>query len=409
MIYLKQILMNNITIKIILDSHILSDGKQGVYLRATKNRKTKKINLGIKCKAQHFNNGDLLRGHEGYKVDNQILAKFKIKALEIIRLTELEDINLSLEDFAKRFRGLEQNKNFEISEFSEIIEEELKAIGKMSSAKADTDTRKSLNKFKEHLTFEKLTPEVLDEYESYLLRTGSSNGGVAFRMRQLRALYNKAIKRGKVNKSYYPFDKYKVSKIKLNPKKTALSIEELKAFRDVNLIDKPTLQEAYDYFMFSFYARGMNFHDIMLLKHSDIKENRVFYQRSKTGKRLNFELIKPLKNILKKYSEKSESKYVFPILLRDDMTSQQIKNRKQKVLSRVGKKLKTIAGIAGIEKNLTFYVARHSFATIQKKMGSPIEKISEMLGHKDISITMVYLKDFSNEELDAENKKLLEL
>lgn len=392
-----------------LDKRVLSDGKCTLYLRVTKNRKIKKISLGIKCLPDNYINGELTRKHKGYRADNEILALIKSKALKIIRTSELENKNLSLEDFDKIFRGKEQNRNVSVYSFSLEIENELKRLGKMSSAKAYTDTRKSLKKFKPKLTFEELTSEVLSGYEVFLRDTGSETGGVAFRMRQLRALYNKAINRDKVKREFYPFREYKVSKLKPSVQKIALSIEEIKAFKNVDLREHPELQEAKDYFMFSFYGRGINFQDMMLLQESNLRDGRVYYQRSKTKKRLNFALLEPAKNILNYYSDKNDSSYVFPILLNKNMSPQQVKNRKQKVISRVNYKLKRIAKLAGIEKNITFYVARHSFATIQKKKGSSIEKISEMLGHKNVSITMVYLKDFSNEELDAENEKLLDL
>lgn len=401
--------MSRITIKVVLDSHVLSDGKQGLYLRITKNRKSKKINLGLKCKSSHYQNGELKRGHKGYQIDNEIITKMKSKAMQIVRESQLDNLDLSLDDFDKIFRGVEQNKNVLIESFFKEIESELERLGKMSTAKANADTRKSLLRYKKNLTFEKLTPEELEKYEVFMRETGSQTGGVAFRMRHLRALYNEAIKRDKVSQKYYPFDRYKVSKLKPIVEKIALSKEELKAFRDVDLTDYPQYQEAYDYFMFSFYGRGINFHDIMLLSSTNVKNDRINYKRSKTGKQLTFQIIKPLEEIIEKHKNSNTSQYIFPILLSNEMTPQQIKNRKQKVLSRINLKLKEIAKLAKIDKKITFYVARHSFATIQKMLGSPIEKISEMLGHKDVSITMVYLKDFSNEELDVENNKLLDL
>lgn len=88
------------------------------------------------------------------------------------------------------------------------------------------------------------------------------------------------------------------------------------------------------------------------------------------------------------------------------MSPQQIVNRKHKVYSRYNKKLKEIARIAKIRDDISTYVARHSFATILKMSGTPIEKISEMMGHSNVNITVAYLKDFSNEVLDEENRKL---
>lgn len=55
--------------------------------------------------------------------------------------------------------------------------------------------------------------------------------------------------------------------------------------------------------------------------------------------------------------------------------------------------LKELAAICGIEKTLTYHVARHSFASlITLEAGVPIETISRMLGHSDISTTQVYAR-----------------
>ena len=148
----------------------------------------------------------------------------------------------------------------------------------------------------------------------------------------------------------------------------------------------------------------------MTLKWSDIQNNRIFYVRSKTKGKLNLEIIAPAQEILDFYKSQNRSTdYVFPILLKDDLTPIQIANRHHKVLRRYNSKLKKIAQLVGMNKMPTSYVARHSFATILKMTGSSIEKISEMMGHTDVSITITYLKEFSNEDLDMENRKFIDL
>lgn len=401
--------MNNTTIKVVLDGRVLSDGNQGIYLRITKARKTKKINLGIKCEGRFFHEGELKRGHPNFQIDNELISTKKSKALQIVRESQLSNENISLDEFEKKFRGLDRVGNVFYNDFSLAIEKELIRAGKTGTRKAYADTRRSILKYKPNLKFEDITSELLEKYEVHLRETNYTTGGIAFRMRHIRALFNKAIQRERVKKEFYPFDRYKVAKLKPAPQKIALSIEEIRKLRDLDLSEKLELQEAQDYFLVSFYARGMNFHDIMLLKKTDIRNGRLYYSRSKTKRRLNLEIMKPLQDIINKYSFNSKSIYVFPILQSNHLTPQQIENRKHKVLGRYNAKLKTIATLAQVDKNLTSYVARHSFASIQKKLGTSIEKISEMMGHKDVSITMVYLKEFSNEELDDVNNKLLEI
>ena len=54
--------------------------------------------------------------------------------------------------------------------------------------------------------------------------------------------------------------------------------------------------------------------------------------------------------------------------------------------------MKEIAGLCGIDKNITFHVARHTFATLCLTEGVPIESVSKMLGHTDIRTTQIYAR-----------------
>lgn len=59
--------------------------------------------------------------------------------------------------------------------------------------------------------------------------------------------------------------------------------------------------------------------------------------------------------------------------------------------------MKRIAGEIGIDKNLTTYVARHSFSTVLKRSGVSTEYISEALGHSSLATTQSYLDSFEDE------------
>jgi site-specific recombinase XerD len=55
--------------------------------------------------------------------------------------------------------------------------------------------------------------------------------------------------------------------------------------------------------------------------------------------------------------------------------------------------LKEIADLCKINKNLTFHLARHTFATtVTLSNGVPIESVSKMLGHKSLKTTQHYAK-----------------
>jgi integrase/recombinase XerD len=83
-------------------------------------------------------------------------------------------------------------------------------------------------------------------------------------------------------------------------------------------------------------------------------------------------------------------------------------NRIHKIRTRVNKNLRIICNLAGIDiKDLSFYSARHTFATLALKRGASTRAIQQALGHSDISITENYLKSFEDPELDEIMDKTL--
>lgn len=396
----------NTSIKIVLDSKPMSNGQYSVYLQIIKARKRKKINLGLKCLKENFENERFLKNHPNVKSENIIINKKKVKAEDIIRNFQLDDKDFSLEEFEQKFKGNQINRKLVIIFFDEIIDE-MTISGKIGSARAYTETKQALLKFcNNKIKFIDITQEFLEKFEASMRSRGNKDGGIAFKMRQLRALINKAILRKIIPKELYPFDDYKISKLKIKTKKRALTVEDFKKFKNVDLTERPELLEAYHYFMFSFYMRGINFVDMMKLKKSDIVNDRIIFTRSKTKGNFNIQLNDKAKEIVEFYKTKSKSDFVFPILLHNDLTPVQMDNRKHKVLARFNLKLREIAKIAKIETHLTSYVARHSFATIMKIRGISIAIISELMGHADVQVTMTYLKEFDVELLDEAVKTL---
>lgn len=68
--------------------------------------------------------------------------------------------------------------------------------------------------------------------------------------------------------------------------------------------------------------------------------------------------------------------------------------------------MKRIALNTGINKNVTTYFARHSFATILKRSGADISMISDLLGHSNLSITESYLDSFENDQIKEQTDVL---
>lgn len=94
-----------------------------------------------------------------------------------------------------------------------------------------------------------------------------------------------AIEQGYASKEAYPFDKFKVSKFNTPTAKRAIEKEEILKIMAADLSDRDFYTRfSRDIFVFSYLGAGINFTDIALLKHSDIKKERIYYTRRKRAK-----------------------------------------------------------------------------------------------------------------------------
>ena len=138
-----------------------------------------------------------------------------------------------------------------------------------------------------------------------------------------------------------------------------------------------------DFFVFSCFT-GLAYIDLKTLKRKEIECIDSFYwiktKRQKTGVSTNVPLLEIPYNILLKYSDLNR--------LRDDDPVLPIPTNQ-----RMNSCLKDLASCCGINKELTFHIARHTFATtVTMTNGVPIESVSKMLGHSSIKSTQHYAK-----------------
>lgn len=398
------------SIKLIKKNKARSDQTFPIMLQIIKDGKTKVISTGINCLENEWDGAQLRRSHTNYQKRNLILSNIKNKALKIIDDFVTDEIDFTLLDFERKFNGEKANSKTTVYEHFQEKIELMNLSGRTGNARSYRDTCNSFFNFHsdKQLGFRNLNVTLLEKYEAHLRSRNNQDSGIAFRMRSLRAIYNSAIRNGIVKQEYYPFDKYKISKLKGKGLKRALSREEIKKILDVDLANRPDLIDAKNYFIFSYFARGINFVDMMKLKKESIQDDNIEYIRSKTKGRFVIKIMPPVQIVLDYYlSQKSTTDYLFPILLKNDLTAIQIENRKHKTLSKFNKDLKTLAILAEVEKNVTSYVIRHSFATNMKQLGVATDLISQSMGHANLDITNSYLKEFENNVIDDANQKLL--
>lgn len=400
------------SIKIIQKSKALSNGEYPIYLQIIKYGKVKRISLNLSCPKDEWDGNEFKRNHPNYIKRNRLLNKFKERAYAVIDEFAVNGIDFTLSEFENKFRNKRKGNATTVLEFWDERINDLRKSHKTGNARAYKDVKNSFFKFNKNknILFRDITPKLLDKYEVYLRNRENTDGGISLKMRTIRALYNYAIKMGEANAQNYPFRVYKISKLKGKNVKRALTVSEFKKFEALDLNKYPHLTDTKYMFLFSFYLRGINYVDMMKLEWKNIEDGKVYYKRSKTGKIFIIKILEPVQKILDYYkAQNRDTPYVFPILGKVGLEPMQIEYRKDKMLKVFNRELKEIASIQGINKNITSYVARHSYATIMKYKGIRTDVISESMGHANLDVTNSYLKEFENDIIDDANEKLLDL
>jgi integrase len=157
-----------------------------------------------------------------------------------------------------------------------------------------------------------------------------------------------------------------------------------------------------DIFLFSCYT-GLAYADVQKLRRAEIVigidgEEWIDTTRQKTDSISKIPLLPVSQAIVRKYEDHPVCQVkgtVLPILSNQKMNAY----------------LKEIADTCGITKNLTFHIARHTFATtITLSNGVPIESVSKMLGHRNLKQTQHYAKILDvkvSEDMMLLKKKML--
>jgi site-specific recombinase XerD len=401
-----------ISIKTVLRKKKLSNDKYPIYLRITKERKSIFFRTPYTSLENEWDSkqGKFNKNASNYLLKNKLLLKFIDRATDVITSIEQEKVYYNLYDVEKALR-IETNPTIQnVFSFGQEIVSELEMAGRTGNARIHKQTLESIKKFHKNkeLKFQQITSEFLEKYEAWLRSNGGTDGGIGVRMRCIRGIFNSAINRGRIKENIYPFKVYKISKLKGKGIKKALTLEDVHKITELDLSSHPTLIDTRNYFVFSFYTRGMNFADMVTLRWSDISQDRIYYTRSKTKKNFQIKILPPVQEILEYYKKrKNNTDYVFPILLKKNMTYSHLENRKSKVLKRYNKRLKEISALCKIDKPVSSYVARHSYANCLKQKGVATDIISESMGHQNVAITQAYLKELDNSLIDEAVEILL--
>ena len=223
------------------------------------------------------------------------------------------------------------------------------------------------------------------EYLIYKVHLNSSTASVY--CASLKKVVMKAYNDGYLKSN--PFRKFKViSQIKPREFLTENEIQILMNYANTS---KSKNKRIVHIFLFCCFT-GISFADTFALKWKNIRiinsQVWIFSSRKKTGIPFQVLLLRTAKNALQNATNGSDNNpqsNIFPDIK----------------YSKANRVLKAVAKECGIEKNLTWHIARHTFATLALTKGMSIESVSKILGHTNINTTQIYAK-IINEKLTQE-------
>jgi integrase len=366
----------------------------------------------------HFGEKEWTEQINGIKPRIEIkLIKEKIDSVLKKAETIIDEMEyFSFEEFERKF--FRKNTSNDLPSYFDNYINKLKKEGRIGTASSYECAKKSLLSFRDVILFRDITPEFLRKYESWMLRDREKKSSVAtlgIYLRSLRAIVNEALKNDLISKQQYPFgkDKYQIP-VGQNIKK-AITIQEVEKIMKYQSMPNTFEDKSKDFWLLSYLCNGVNMKDICRWKVKNLQKDKIVFYRAKTErtsrkpKPIVVMLTAEVRRIIKKWSTNSQDpkSYLFPILPKDCSPELEKKIESQ-FIQTTNKNMKRIAAELKLSnKNLTTYVARHSYSTILKRSGVPISYISESLGHSDLRTTESYLDSFEDHQKRNYANKLI--
>jgi site-specific recombinase XerD len=369
-------------------NYINKKGETGIMVRITLDGEISQFSSKLNVNPENWDTkrGKVIGKTKETKNLNDTLENIKASIIRHYREIEWQDTHVTAEKIRNAFLGVTVKSQMLLVVFKNHNDDLSKRIGKditEAGVEKYIRTRERLTDFMIHqykikdIALKEINYNFINYFETYLRSV--HNCGVnttAKYLQQLKHIITLAINNGWLQTD--PFVNFRIRFEKAD--RGYLIQEELEILMQKKFSIK-RLEQVRDIFVFSCFT-GLAYVDVRNLKAKDIQTSFdgklwIMKKRQKTNVQSNILLLDIPKMILKKYENKLHDEKLLPVI-----TNQ-----------RINSYLKEIADVCGIEKNLTFRLARHTFATtVTLAKGVPMETVSKMLGHTSIRTTQIYAR-----------------
>ncbi len=381
-------------ISILFYAKSVKESKNGlipIYLRITIDGKRIELSTSkfIEKSKWHSQSGKIKGNSEEARTINSYLDILRNKVYETEKNMINNNIDINSQTFKNKFLGIEERSHYLIILFEEHNKRMKELIGLEFSINTYKKYVTALNHTKEFLQYQFNVKDIqlknidlafLNDFDFFLRKEKNCNNNSTIKyIRNFGKIVKQAYANGWIEKD--PFIKYK-GKVK-EKERDFLSEQEIENIINKSFgIERLTLVR--DIFIFSCFT-GLAYIDVKQLKPNNISigidgDKWIFKNRQKTDTTSKIPLLPTALEIIKKYEN-------HPVCINENRLLPILSNQKMNAY------LKEIADVCKINKELTFHIARHTFATtVTLSNGVPIETVSKMLGHTNLKTTQHYAK-----------------
>jgi integrase/recombinase XerD len=386
------------------------NGKAPIYARITVDGKRVEVSIKKDIEVDNWSKGKGMAKGKGEEIKalNTYLEQIRSRMVECYQHLQLKKQLITAEGVKNKYLGIEEKEHSLMSLF-DYHNEQMKNVLEWGTMKNYYTTKTyfqlyikevlhTSDLFLSQLSYKFIVgyEKFMKEYKPLQPKKPCGQNTVMKHIERLRKVVNLAIKNEWLDRD--PFQKFQPSFIKSN--RQFLSADELAAIEQKEF-KTLRLQHAKDMFVFSCYT-GLAYIDVYELTPQNMSlgidgEYWINTTRHKTDIPVRVPLLPQAMAIVEKYKNNPrvlESGRLLPVY-----ANQLLNNY-----------LKEIADFCGIEKPLSFHIARHTFATtVTLTNGVPIETVSKLLGHTSIKTTQIYAKVIEqkvSDDMQSLRKKL---
>lgn len=372
-------------------SNANSKGNVPIYMRITLNGKRMEFSTNRFVDPKGWQKGvGMSKGKkDDLEVLNVFLSSQKTKVYKAINKLDLSEMEIDADSIRTILYGAKPNGRTLVETIKYHNDRMKSLVGRdfaIGTYKRYVVTLGKVEAFLKHqynradIPLSALNHAFVTNFEFYLKTHDTLENNTAMKyIKNVKKIIHLALENEWIEKD--PFMRFRCSY--KDPQRPYLTKEELNVLTNKELT-MPRLSLVRDSFIFSCYT-GLAYSDIEQLTLDDMKigidgEKWITIYRKKTDTRSSIPLLPPALEIIAKYSN-------HPEVIKNSTLLPIISNQKSNAY------LKEIATLCEIDKNLTFHIARHTFATtITLSNDVPIETVSRMLGHVSIKTTQIYSK-----------------